>query len=90
MMAAVETGRLNMDFAARRFATGLTVVAGADRVSVIGSGSITDKGELSSDFMANTKIQGYVGGSRAEQAGYIFKDSSRSGITVMGATSWSR
>lgn len=90
MTAAVETGRLNMDFAARRFATGLTVVAGANRFDVAGSGSITDKGELSSDFMANTKIQGYVGGSRAEQAGYIFKDSSRAGTTVMGATSWSR
>ncbi|WP_256078321.1 FecR domain-containing protein [Massilia sp. YIM B04103] len=88
--AAVETGRLNMDFAARRFSTGLSVVAGTNRLDVTGSGSINDKGELNSDFMANTKIQGYVGGSRAEQAGYIFKDSSRSGTTVMGATSWSR
>ncbi|NVE01396.1 FecR domain-containing protein [Massilia sp. BJB1822] len=90
MAAAVENGRLNMDFAARRFTTGVTVVGGSDRIDVSGTGSISDKGELSNDFMTNTKIQGYIGGSRAEQAGYIFKNTSRAGMTVMGATSWSR
>lgn len=88
--ATVENGRLNMDFAQKTFGTSLDVKAGTDRASVIGSGIITDNGMLYHDSRSETLIYGYLGGARAEQAVYIFKNSSTPGITVTGATLWNR
>jgi len=88
--ATVQNGQLNMDFANRTFGTSLDVKAGTDRANVVGSGIITDNGMLYHDSRSETFIYGYVGGSRAEQAGYIFKNSSTPGITVTGATLWNR
>lgn len=88
--ATIENAKLNMDFANKTFGTSLDVKAGVDRASVVGSGIITDKGMLYHDNRSETFIYGYLGGSRAEQAGYIFKNSSTPGITVTGATLWNR
>jgi len=88
--ADMEDGRLNMDFAAKTFATSLVVKAGIDEVNVIGSGVITDKGRLYQDQRSGTIIHGYVGGANADQAAYLFKNSSAPGVTVSGATSWRR
>jgi hypothetical protein len=88
--ANIESGQLSMDFSQRTFATSLVVKAGTDRADVIGSGVITDRGMLYDDARSDTVIRGYVGGPKAEQAGYIFKNSVNPGITVSGATLWGR
>lgn len=88
--ATVEDGQLSMDFAKHTFDTVLTVKAGLDRAGVVGSGIITDKGMLYHDSRSETLIYGYLGGANAEQAGYIFRNTSTPGITVTGATLWNR
>lgn len=88
--ATVESGKLNMDFAQKTFATSLVVRADSDRADVIGSGVITDKGMLYEDKRSDTIIRGYLGGANAEQAGYIFKNYANPGVVVSGATSWGR
>lgn len=88
--ATIENAQLNMDFANRTFGTSLDVKAGTDRAKVVGSGIITDNGMLYHDNRSETFIYGYLGGARAEQAGYIFRNSSTPGITVTGATLWNR
>ncbi|WP_371763844.1 FecR domain-containing protein [Massilia sp.] len=88
--ANIQSGQLNMDFSKRTFSTSLDVRAGNDRADVIGNGVITDKGMLYEGIGSPTIIRGYLGGSNAEQAGYIFKNSATPGITVSGATLWGR
>jgi hypothetical protein len=89
-IATVDSGRLSMDFANRTFSTSLSVTAGSDHANVNGSGVITDKGMLYQDMTSETLIRGYVGGPKAEQAGYIFKNYANPGITVSGVTLWAR
>jgi hypothetical protein len=88
--ATIQSGQLSMDFSKRTFSTSLDVTAGNDRAAVIGNGVITDKGMLYDGIGSPTVIRGYLGGSNAEQAGYIFKNSATPGITVSGATLWGR
>ena len=88
--ANIQSGQLSMDFSKRTFSTSLDVRAGNDRADVIGNGVITDKGMLYEGIGSPTIIRGYLGGSNAEQAGYIFKNSATPGITVSGATLWGR
>lgn len=89
-IAKIESGQLSMDFSKRSFATALVVTAGSDRASVVGSGVVTDKGMLYEDATSDTVIRGYLGGAKADQAGYIFKNHANPGITVSGATLWNR
>ncbi|UMR31012.1 hypothetical protein MJ904_01715 [Massilia sp. MB5] len=86
----IDAGRLNVDFASKRFTTGLTVSGGGGKWDVAGTGVITEKGLMYSDSRSNTLIRGFLGGSRAEQAGYIFKNTSIEGTTIIGATLWNR
>jgi hypothetical protein len=88
--ANIESGQLSMDFSKRTFATSLVVQSGATRADVIGSGVITDKGMLYDDTRSDTVIRGYLGGPKADQAGYIFKNSATPGVTISGATLWGR
>lgn len=88
--ATIESGQLNMDFAKRTFATSLTVNADGDRAGVVGSGVITDKGMLYEDNRSETIIRGYLGGAKADQAGYIFKNYANPGVVISGATLWGR
>lgn len=88
--ATIESGQLNMDFAKRTFATSLTVNADGDRAGVAGSGVITDKGMLYEDNRSETIIRGYLGGAKADQAGYIFKNYANPGVVISGATLWGR
>jgi hypothetical protein len=88
--ADIQSGQLSMDFSKKTFATSLSVTAGLDRAEVVGNGIITDKGMLYESMGSPTIIRGYLGGSNAEQAGYIFKNSATPGITVSGATLWGR
>lgn len=87
-IANIQSGELNMDFSKRTFDTALVVTAGANRADLTGFGVVTDKGRLYESSGSNTIIRGYVGGQNAEQAGYIFKNSSIRGMVVEGATLW--
>lgn len=90
-IASIESGQLSMDFSNRTFSTSLEIKGGVDRASVAGTGIITQTGMLFEDQRSNTIIRGYLGGPNAEQAGYVFKNSSTNpGITVSGATLWNR
>jgi len=88
--ATVEAGQLNMDFGKKTFTTALVVTAASDRADVIGNGVITDKGMLYDSLGSDTTIRGYLGGPKAEQAGYVFKNGANPGIVVSGVTLWSR
>ncbi|WP_312515931.1 FecR family protein [Massilia sp.] len=88
--ATLESGQLNMDFAKRTFATSLVVNADGDRAGVVGSGVITDKGMLYEDNRSETIIRGYLGGAKADQAGYIFKNYANPGVVISGAALWGR
>ncbi|GAB3386261.1 FecR family protein [Massilia agri] len=89
-VASVESGQLNMDFSKRTFVTSLVVAAGSQRANVVGSGVVSDNGMLYEDSRSDTMIRGFLGGPKAEQAGYIFKNSANPGVTVSGATLWGR
>jgi hypothetical protein len=89
-VANIESGQLSMDFSNKTFATSLVVKAGTDRADVIGSGVITKSGMLYEDKSSDTIIRGYLGGPKADQAGYIFKNYANPGVIVSGATLWGR
>jgi hypothetical protein len=86
--AAVKDAHLVVNFAARTFETGLTVYTPDASMNVVGNGTINPQGVMSSNFSAETSIKGYLGGSQAEQAGYVFKTYSSPRLTAEGATSW--
>lgn len=88
--ASIDSGKLSMDFAKRTFSTSLGVRLDEMQMNVVGSGVITGNGMLYEDNRSNTLIRGYVGGKNVEHAGYIFKSFGVPGVTVNGATSWSR
>lgn len=86
--ASVKDAQLTMDFAARRFTTGLTVYTSDASLKMKAQGSIGEKGVLTSDGISDATIKGYVGGNQAEQAGYVFKSLNSNKYTAEGATSW--
>jgi hypothetical protein len=88
--ALVQDGKLEVDFAARSFKTGLTVVSGEDRVKVSGAGDVTNLGALINNNSSQSIIRGFLGGAHAEEAGYLFQDTATPGVKVTGATKWSR
>jgi hypothetical protein len=88
--AQARNGHLDIDFVARTFATGLTVVGSGTQLEVSGKGDITRKGELVNGPLSDAVVRGYLGGARAEEAGYLFKSLSNPNLTAAGATTWSR
>ncbi|USX27946.1 FecR family protein [Oxalobacteraceae bacterium OTU3CINTB1] len=88
--AAIKDAHLDVDFGTRKFATGLTVYTETASLKMNSAGSISSKGVLNSDYRSDATIKGYLGGSQAEQAGYVFKSLNSSQYTAEGATSWKR
>ncbi|MBA5608608.1 FecR domain-containing protein [Duganella sp. FT3S] len=86
--AAIKDAHLDVNFSGRSFSTGLTVYTPDTSMAVAGQGSITSQGGLVSDLGSNMTIRGYLGGSQAEQAGYVFKTINNPKLTAEGATSW--
>lgn len=86
--AAVKDAHLDVNFANRSFTTALTVYTSDASMDVVGQGSITTQGLLSSNMGGGTTIKGYLGGSQAEQAGYVFKTINNRNMTAEGATTW--
>lgn len=89
-IGSIDSGQLSIDFGARTFSTSLVVTAGDDRAGISGRGIVTDSGRLYEDQRSQSMIRGYLGGSNAEQAGYLFKNYANPGISVSGATLWGR
>nr|WP_315214006.1 FecR family protein [uncultured Duganella sp.] len=88
--ASVQGAFLTVDFGARTFQTGMTVVGDEMRVPVNVSGDVTRLGEMvNSSVLPNVRIKGYLGGANAEEAAYLFQYKTF-GVTVSGATSWRR
>jgi len=88
--ASVESPHLDIDFGNRTFSTGLTAVTPDQRVRVGAKGDVTLTGDLVSNGLSDSLVRGYLGGAGAGEAGYIFKNTSAPGLTVTGATAWSR
>lgn len=89
-VAKIDSGQLQVNFVDRTFTTGLMVSEGKDKVNVLGSGSIDNKGKMLNGAGSQTVIQGYLGGRGATEAAYIFKNETVPGISVVGATSWTK
>jgi hypothetical protein len=88
--ANVESGRLAINFADRTFNTALMVAAGSDKYDVSGKGVVDNKGAFNSTMESATQIRGYLSGSNAEEAGYVFKNTAYPNVTVIGATTWKK
>jgi hypothetical protein len=89
-LAKVDKAMLSVDFAAQSFNTSLTVTGQGKSVLVNGLGSVSSLGVLNNGAMSDSIIRGYLGGAHAEEAGYLFQNSSTPGITVSGTTKWTR
>lgn len=89
-VAKVDKGMLSVDFAAQSFNTSLTVTGQGKSVLVNGQGSVSSMGVLNNSAMSDSIIRGYLGGAHAEEAGYLFQNSSTPGIVVTGTTKWTR
>lgn len=91
--AAVENGRLQVNFGNSTFATNLDVSSGAERYSLHSTGTVLENGVLegAGQFSrgANMNVRGVLG-STNEEAAYIFSSGVAPGKTVSGITHWRR
>ncbi|HJU70989.1 MAG TPA: FecR family protein [Paucimonas sp.] len=89
--AQIASPSLTVDFGARRYDTSLTVnSAGNAPVAVQSSGQITFQGMFKTDAStSNTSVLGSLSNS-TDQAGYIFQRDLANGLSVVGATRWTR
>ncbi len=89
--AKVDSGTLGVSFNDRTFTTSLVVSDATDTVNVNGRGVIDLKGLMTNDARSSTSVVGYLSGAQAEEAAYLFKNSTaKPGVTVFGATSWKK
>lgn len=86
----VDSGKLDVNFANRSFTTSLAISGDGSQYNVNGRGVIDMKGQMMNDVGTNTAIRGYLSGSNAEEAAYVFKNTSSPGTVISGATSWKR
>ncbi|MCE3262037.1 MAG: hypothetical protein K0R43_1116 [Pseudoduganella sp.] len=90
IQGAIDSGKLDINFANRSFNTSLAISGGGAQYNVNGRGVIDLKGTMLNDMGTATSIRGYLSGSNVEEAAYVFKNSSYPGTTITGATSWKR
>jgi hypothetical protein len=91
MLANVENAHLDINFAARTYDTGLSVVNSLGRVDVESKGDVSLKGTLESPLFAPRFIvRGMLGGAKADEAVYIFKSTDIGDLTAAGITRWSK
>jgi hypothetical protein len=88
-LGSVDNGWLTVNFAARQFATGLTMSQQqVGSVSLQAAGTVRDNGM----FSVNTTTGGRVAGALTldgKEAGYFFEQAVKGGM-FMGITRWSR
>jgi hypothetical protein len=93
--ATVNSGELGVNFGARTFTTSLNVSASGVNAVLNSAGIITRDGRLEGFLIysrpgLNMNVGGALGGSGANQAGYLFDGPLGNGRSVVGATSWRR
>lgn len=93
--ATVNSGQLGVNFGARTFTTSLNVTASGTNAVLNSAGLITSDGRLEGFLIysrpgLNMNVGGALGGSGANQAGYLFDGPLGNGRSVVGATSWRR
>lgn len=89
--ATIQNAHLDVDFAARAFATSLQVVAAGAQVDLYARGDITLQGKLVSYAQdSNARVAGYLGGASAREAGYLFQSTGSTSQSAFGATQWAR
>lgn len=88
--ANVDSGTLGINFNNRTFTTALVVSDATDSVKVNGRGVIDMRGLMTNDAASPTRVVGYLSGAQAEEAAYLFKNATKPGITVFGATTWKK
>nr|WP_315401718.1 FecR family protein [uncultured Duganella sp.] len=89
-MASIKDAHFDVNFATRKFVTGMTVYTDTASLNMSGNGTFSTKGVMSSDSSSGSTIKGYLGGNQAEQAGYVFKTVNSLKYTAEGATLWKR
>jgi hypothetical protein len=91
MVAKVENARLDVDFVARSFTTGLSVVNALGKVDMTASGDVTNNGLLDSSlFSPGFTVRGVLGGAKATEAAYSFKSTGTPDLGAAGVTRWAR
>lgn len=88
--AAVKSGNLSVDFAARQFSTNLTVVAAGTSYGVNAAGGVDFRGYLLSDPARSNATMSGVLDSTLTQAGTLFERPVDASHTLTGAVRWSR
>lgn len=89
--ARVENAKLDMDFAARSYSTGLSVVNSEGRMDLRSKGDILQNGTMQNGFLSsNMMLRGVLGGTDAAEAVYSFKSTSDPLLSSSGITKWSR
>ncbi len=87
--ATVSNAKLNVDFAARSFTTSLTVSNSLGQLDFSSHGDLTQQGGLQSTILTSSRVSGWLGGAKADEAVYAFKGSSLD-LTANGVVRWSR
>ncbi|MFP5393487.1 MAG: FecR domain-containing protein [Gammaproteobacteria bacterium] len=88
--AELTNAILNIDFAARTFATSFDVSSPLGTLSVNTNGSVTQQGALAGALFTGTTVKGYLGGAGATEAVYGFKTNDSTSLSAQGVTRWSR
>ncbi len=89
--ARVENASLSIDFGARTYSTGLSVVNSEGQLNLSSKGDITRNGGLSSGLLSQgMTVRGLLGGTNASEAVYIFKTTDNQPLSAEGITKWSR
>ena len=88
--AQAGNSSLSVDFGRRTFATSLDLAGGGLSTQVRASGLVGGDGTFQSDVLAPANVTGTLGGSNANQAGYLYHQRVNNQVTVDGATFWTR
>jgi hypothetical protein len=92
--AAMENGKLQIDFATASFATGFDLVTSKERVAMYAQGSVSPDGKLfgNSQFSTptNMSVSGIVTAEKGGTAAYLFQRRLDNDRQTYGATYWSK
>ncbi|HEY5801547.1 MAG TPA: FecR domain-containing protein [Burkholderiaceae bacterium] len=92
--AAVQNGRLDIDFGARAFTTSLDLVDGGDTYSLRAAGTVSPTGHLTGDtqFTGSTtmKVDGALGLDKENSAAYLFQSRLDANKLATGLTTWGK
>lgn len=94
-LAALENGRLQVDFGAGRFSTGFDLMAQGQRYTLQAEGGVSTAGTFSnpSQFLGSNMVVNGVMANSADGslvAGYLFNARLVDGLSASGVTFWGR